>query len=289
MESEASQTAVLVCKGRAVADGRLGVGRFSDPIARELLTAAELEEVDLARAGVPPKGMAARMGYEMLIGNAEVMAPRTVAIDDGVRGRPNAQVVVLGAGLDSRAWRMTELAESQVFEVDHPASQADKQSRVGSLPPAARAVHFVPVDFARDSLDAALARAGHESAVRTTWVWEGVVPYLTREEVIATMRVIGRRSPEGSRLIVNYQAPSPTASVGRIFARSMSVLAKRGDPLAHEPRRSHWSDADMRDLMLRHEWFPTTDEGLLDVADRLGLKLRHRKSVAPGRVMIVDR
>ncbi len=56
-----------------------------------------------------PDGARARMQWEMLRATAEVMVPRTIAIDDAVRERANSQVVILGAGLDGRAWRMPEL------------------------------------------------------------------------------------------------------------------------------------------------------------------------------------
>ena len=123
--TRASATAVLVAQGRAVADGRLAVGRFADPTARWLLRDDELVDVDVARGEAPPRGWSARIGYEMLRANAEVMAPRTVAIDDAVRAAASPQVVILGAGLDGRAWRMAELGGADVFEVDHPASQRD--------------------------------------------------------------------------------------------------------------------------------------------------------------------
>src|SRR6186713_1205856 len=77
--TRASATAVLVAQGRAVADGRLAVGRFADPTARWLLRDDELVDVDVARGEVPPTGWSARMGYEMLRASAEVMAPRTPA------------------------------------------------------------------------------------------------------------------------------------------------------------------------------------------------------------------
>lgn len=59
------------------------------------------------------------------------MVPRTIAIDEAVRARPAPQVVILGAGLDARAWRMKELAGVDMFEVDHPPSQ--HESKTGSV------------------------------------------------------------------------------------------------------------------------------------------------------------
>jgi methyltransferase (TIGR00027 family) len=128
----ASRTAVLVCQARAVAAGRLAVGRFADPVAIRMLRPDERAEVELARGPVP-RGWSERVTYEFLTATAEVLASRTVAIDDAVRRRGHAQLVILGAGLDGRAWRMPELAGASVFEVDQPASQQDKKERITGL------------------------------------------------------------------------------------------------------------------------------------------------------------
>jgi methyltransferase (TIGR00027 family) len=281
-DDRASASAVLVTKGRAVADGRLAVGRFHDPTARALLREDELVDVDVARAGVPPPGWSARMGYEMLQANAETMAPRTVAIDDAIRSAASPQVVILGAGLDGRAWRMDELATVDVIEVDHPASQRDKLTRLGPLTALARSVRFVPVDLTVDDLDAALHGGGHRSTAPTTWVWEGVVPYLSPLEVEATVRIVAARSAPGSTLVVNDQTASVTATLGRLFARA----TRRDDPLAQEPRRSHWSPDAIAALLGAHGFTVRADVGLRDVAGDLGLELTHHRSTSSGRIAV---
>ncbi len=134
----ASRTAVLVCQGRAAAHGRIGEGRFADPVAMALLRDDERVAVQRVRAGDPPKGVRDRVDFEMVRASAGTIVPRTVVIDDAVRARLVPQLVILGAGLDDRAWRMPELAGVEVFEVDHPASQRDKRSRVGDLQPLAK-------------------------------------------------------------------------------------------------------------------------------------------------------
>src|SRR2546430_1210716 len=245
----ASRTAVLVCQGRAAAHGRIAEGRFADPMAMALLRDDERVAVEQVRAGVPPRGWGERVEFEMVRGIADVIVPRTVAIDDAVRARPAAQLVVMGAGLDDRAWRMPELAGVEVFEVDHPASQRDKRSRLGDLQPLAKSVRFVPVDFTRDRLDTALASAGHRSAEATTWIWEGVVPYLSRADVAATVQAVSGRSTAGSRLVVNYQSPVLSAAFGRLAARAMTALARRRSPWSDEPRRSSWTPTAMAELL----------------------------------------
>lgn len=286
---EASRTAILVCQGRAVAQGRLAVGRFEDPTAMRLLREDERGPVLLARSGVAPNAWRDRIEFEMLHANAEVMVPRTVAIDDAVSEWPAAQVVILGAGLDGRAWRMPGLATVDVFEVDHPASQRDKRDRVGELSPLARSLRFVPVDFTGDDLDEALASAGHEASTATTWICEGVVPYLTPAEVEATARVVGGRSAPGSRLVVNYQAPALSARIGRRLAGLLATLALRADPLAHEPQRSAWTPAAMRDLLAGQGFAVARDDDLLSIAEGLRTPVRNRRSLRVGHIAVADR
>jgi len=281
----ASRTAVLVCQGRAAAHQRIAPDRFSDPTAMAMLRADERVPVDQVRAGTPPRGAGARVEFELVRACAEVMVPRTVAIDEAVRGRAAPQLVILGSGLDGRAWRMAELAGMDVYEVDHPASQRDKRDRVGDLPPpAAGPPRYVPVDFARDRLGDALRSAGHQASVPTTWVWEGVVPYLTRAEVTVTVAVLTERSAPGSALVVNYQTPALAAAVGRLAARAMAALAGRPSPWRGEPRRSSWTPAALRDLLNWHGFTVEGDDDLETIARQLSVPVRQRMSLRNGRI-----
>ncbi|WP_425825632.1 class I SAM-dependent methyltransferase [Streptomyces fractus] len=287
----ASRTAVLVCQGRAAADGRTAVGRFADPVAGRLLRDAERVPVDEVRAGTPPKDWQARMTYESVRACAEVVVPRTVAIDEAVRSHPTEQLVILGAGLDTRAWRLPELAHTDVWEVDHPASQEDKRARLteagagsaAELPSVARRVRFTPVDFAVDDLGAALDAAGHDPAAPTTWLWEGVVPYLTRDEVRTTVATLTARSAPGSALVVNYQAPSAKATAGRLLTRVLGSSVTRG-----EPWRSLWKPRQLATLLAEHGWSTTSDEPLLTIADSLDIPARGRASLRSGRVAVAE-
>src|SRR4051812_45949517 len=97
---QASHTAVLVCQSRAAAHGRIVPRRFADPTALSLLHDDERELVRKVREGTPPGPWRERVEYEMVRATAEVMVPRTIAIDDAVRQGPHEQTVILGAGLD---------------------------------------------------------------------------------------------------------------------------------------------------------------------------------------------
>jgi methyltransferase (TIGR00027 family) len=284
---QASRTAVLVCQGRAAADGLIAVGRFADPTAMPLLAPEEREAVQWVRDSVVPRQWRQRVDYETVRASAEVIVPRTVAIDDAVRAHRSPQLVILGAGLDGRAWRMPELAEVAVFEVDQPASQRDKRDRAASLP--GRPPVFVPVDFSRDSLSEALLAAGHHADQATTWIWEGVVPYLTEEQVAATAAAVAGCSAPNSRLIVNFQTPATSTSLGRLAARMLMRSTGRSSFWADEPWRSAWTPDAMAGLLASHGYTVTSDEDLLATAAKLAIPVRHRRSLRHGRVMVADR
>ena len=284
----ASGSAVWVCQGRAVAHGRLAPGRFADPTALALLRDNEAAAVEQARSDEAPKGWSARMRWQIQRLNGLVNVPRTVAIDDAVRAGPKGQIVVLGAGLDGRAWRMDELAGVEFYEVDHPDSQADKQDRAAALGEPVARRHLVPVNFRTDDLGSALAAAGQDAAVATTWIWEGVVAYLTPEEVEATAAVITDRSAHGSRLVVNYQMPSRRATAGRVLARAAMVITGARDPMAGEPRRSSWTPQSMSALLNRHGFSVVADDDLFELAKTLLLDKRRRRSFGSGRVAVAD-
>lgn len=274
-----SQTAVLVCMGRALAHGATSVTRFSDPTALALLPDDARERVARQRAGTPPKGVRGRLQRAHLFGLSRMMVARTVAIDDAVRGCLTPQVVILGAGHDGRAWRMAELRDTVVFEVDHPDTQREKRQRIGALTRAAREVRFVPVDFTRDSLDEALAAAGHDPHVATTWVWEGVTMYLTPADVEATLAVVERRSAAGSRLIVHYVRPST-------LLRGIGGLLLRR---AGEPLRSAYTSEAMRALLARHQFAVVHDQDIATIGAALSADIgRATRYVKHMRIATAD-
>ncbi|WP_261563272.1 class I SAM-dependent methyltransferase, partial [Frankia tisae] len=181
-----------------------------------------------------------------------------------------------------------ELAATPVFEVDHPASQRDKRDRAGELVAGAPPC-FVPVDFSRDDLAAALAAAGHRRSLPTIWIWEGVVPYLTRGEAARTLRIIGDRSAPGSRLIVHYHTPAPSAPLGRWAARLLSALSRQPNPMAREPNRSVWTPGAMRRAVGARGFAVARDDSLLTLARRLDTPIQHRRSLRNGRILVADR
>jgi methyltransferase (TIGR00027 family) len=229
------------------------------------------------------------MAHELVRRTALLMVPRTVAIDDAVRGHGAAQVVVLGAGLDARAWRMPELARTTVFEVDHPASQRDKQRRLGDRAPMARGVVPVAVDLRDEPLGPALTVSSFDASLVTTWVWEGVVPYLTAQAVESTVAQVAELSAPGSLLVVNYQSRSVVALVMRRVMRLVLRVSRQHDPLAGEPWRSMWSPQGMRTLLSVNGFDVTSDADLLSLADAVGLPAGASSSLRNGRVALALR
>lgn len=281
----ASRTAVLVCQARAVADGRLAVGRFADPVASRMLRPEELAEVEVAR-GPAPRGWSDRVTYEFLTATAEVLASRTVAIDDAVRRRGHSQVVILGAGLDGRAWRMPELADTTVFEVDQPFSQQDKRERVAGLDAVAESVRFVPVEFGKDKLGDALDAAGFDRSIPATWVWEGVLPYLADEQVHATLAEVRSCSAPGSQLIATYSTELAINGAGRFALGLLFRVAGRRNPMASEPHISAWSVEQMRAMLTEYGMTVTSDVDQLALARALHTTPKHADHHERSRVVV---
>ena len=132
---------------------------------------------------------------------------RTQLIDDMMAAALEediVQVVILGAGFDSRPYRMSHLRAVDVFEVDHPDTQAAKQRVLTRLFPALpQHVRFVPLDFVRDDLTSVMRVAGYRESARTFILWEGVTNYLTDSAVDSTLRWCSRASP-GSLVLFTY-------------------------------------------------------------------------------------
>jgi methyltransferase (TIGR00027 family) len=284
----ASRTAIFVCQGRAVADGRMAVGRFSDPVARRLLASEELKPVDAARAEATAGQAEGRERWvmESVRACAEIVVPRTVVIDEAVTAALTGQVVLLGAGLDTRPWRLPALETVTVFSVDHPATQADTRARAAELTPVARQLVFAAVDLTTEPLDAALGAAGHDRTAPTVWIWEGVVPYLRKAEVAATATAVAHRSAVGSVLVVNYQTPSLTAKLGRGVANLAARVGRVETATADEPWRSAWTPSGMAELLGARGFVVEQDVDLLQVAHRLDSPTRHSRSLRNGRVAI---
>ena len=138
---------------------------------------------------------------------------RTQFLDDYLRksvAKGIEQLVILGAGYDTRAYRLTELLDSvKVYEVDHPSTQERKISllkqKLGTLPDH---VTYVPIRFNSEDLIENLSAAGYRKKVKTVFIWEGVTYYLSLKAVDNTLQDVPKASANGSSIIFDYFPPS---------------------------------------------------------------------------------
>jgi methyltransferase (TIGR00027 family) len=145
-----------------------------------------------------------------------------------------AQYVILGAGLDSFAWRCPDaLTRLTVYEIDHPATQAWKQQRaeVVALPRNDRH-SFAPIDFEAQTLREGLQAAEFDWAAPTLFAWLGVAPYLTTDAIAATLDTIATAGP-GSELVLSYATSGPPAddTSRRFIDLLKGVAAQSGEPI----------------------------------------------------------
>jgi methyltransferase (TIGR00027 family) len=144
------------------------------------------------------------------------------------------QYVILGAGLDSFAYRRADLLDRlRVFEVDHPASQAWKRHRLDELGIARPAnLVFAPVDFERQTLRAGLEAAGFDFGAPAVFSWIGVTMYLTLEAIEATLATVAA-CPAGSRIVLTYNRPG--SALTGMGLETQTVLARiageMGEPI----------------------------------------------------------
>jgi methyltransferase (TIGR00027 family) len=202
-----SKTAEYMALFRALESKRSRRTRlFADPLATHFLRPSLKRLAFLAR--FPGGGGLVETIADHRIPGARTSAiARTRLIDDllvEAIGNERCQIVILGAGFDCRAYRLPTLKSSGVYEVDHPATLERKcrqlKERFANLP---TNVHYVPIDFNRDSLCSTLEQAGVMSSVKAVFLWEGVTNYLTDEAVDSVLRYVSG-FPLSSQVIFTY-------------------------------------------------------------------------------------
>ncbi len=208
VETRASGTAAATAFLRALAacdpDEAL---RGSDYLAGIFL---EAEQQALLR---DPAQRAWVLKNQLAPGAYELILARTAFFDQIVAQalKDNLeQIVLLGAGYDSRPYRFKELIrDTRIFEVDAPPTQQRKQEclRQAGLSISPQ-ISFAPIDFETGSLREVLQAAGYQPTSQTLFVWEGVSYYLSREAVDQTLAAVRAISPVGSRLSFDYAALS---------------------------------------------------------------------------------
>lgn len=202
---EPSRTALGAAAHRAVHQVLERGCIFTDPLAVRILGADTEAALGDAEADASKRKLRLFIAVRTRFAEDALAA----AVARGVR-----QLVVLGAGLDTYAYRNAFSDRLHVFEVDHPTTQAWKRQRLAAAAiPLPRTLTFAPVDFERETLAGGLATAGFDPAKQSFFTWLGVVPYLTEQAVFSTLEFIARL-PGGAHIVFDYG--NPPASAGDV-------------------------------------------------------------------------
>lgn len=291
MNNKASITALMSSFGRAFHAENEEHPVFADHLAGELMTKEEYAAVG-----------------EHILGSVRFFEPETDCLEQDTKARKcmlrklvnvhiapsplcraayaeqaiktaaitgTKQYVMLGAGLDTFAFRERELlSKYRVFEVDHPLTQADKKERI------ARAgwkvpdnLTFVPVDFTRDSLLERLIAGGFDPFAKTFFSWLGVTYYLSMEAIGKTLDSLSSLCADGSALVFDYPDENFfDASERRV--QNTIMMAKAGG----EPMQSAFSYGELEKLLEKYGFLiyelMTPDDIQRDIIDKAGADMK---------------
>ncbi|MGD1036194.1 MAG: SAM-dependent methyltransferase [Roseiarcus sp.] len=237
-EGQFSRTA-LGAAGRRAAHQVLDGGRvFADPLALRILGEDAQRAVAEARADPALRGL--RLYVAVRSRFAEDAAKR--AIGRGVR-----QIVVLGAGLDTFAYRVEPSEGLRVFEVDYPATQAEKRRRLAAAAIAIpEHVVYAGCDFESEGLAGALAACGFDAQRPSFFLWLGVVSYLTEPAIFAALAFIAEL-PGGGEVAFDYA--NPAASIADDgFRKTHEIVAARAEA-AGEPLRTSFATSELHEKL----------------------------------------
>jgi methyltransferase (TIGR00027 family) len=265
-----SYTARGAAAYRAIHQTLEGGAIFSDPFASRILddeTRARLDET-AADLSLRP--------WRLFIAARSRFSEDTLAacVARGVR-----QIVVLGAGLDTFSLRNPHADQGvRVFEVDYPATQGWKRERLTqaglAIPPS---LTFAPVDFERQSLADGLKAAGFRADRPAFFQWLGVVMYLSRDAVSATLDFIAR-VPE-SEVVFDYAEPFENYPAER--RENVMAVAARAASLG-EPWLSLFDPLELSE-MLRNKGFGVVEDlRLAELTERFYGVLKQGIVIGPG-------
>jgi methyltransferase (TIGR00027 family) len=189
-------------------------------------------------------------------------AARSRLSEDWLAASQARQYVILGAGLDSFAWR--QRGEVKVYEFDHPATQRWKRARLEKLGvPTPSMLEMVEADFEREPVGEVLKASSVDLGQSIFVSWLGVLPYLTSDAIIATLAAL-----PPCTIAVSYVLPkSGWDSATRAFADPMlRAFAELGEPLL-----TLTTPDETGDLLERGGFHVDDDLGALDVNARYGI------------------
>jgi len=239
-------TALVSAFGRAYHSLHDNPKIFNDYLARELITDDEFAEISGYMSGgikffnpekandfpkaqealkwviqtqIAPTPLARARYCEEMLNNAIMIGAK--------------QYVILGAGIDSFAYRNPDLRDKiQIFEVDHPATQKFKKSRIKKagwdIP---NNLHFVSVDFTTDNIAEELKKAGFDYAKCTFFSWLGVTYYLIKENILQMLKLISSISVKGSSIFFDYADEDLFCSEVKRVQNMVAMAQSTGEPM----------------------------------------------------------
>ena len=288
MIDKASITALMSTFGRAFHAENEEHPVFRDSLAKELMTpeeytavqkylldGAQFFEPEIDPAALQPKELLHRLVNVHIAPSPLCRAAYTeqalkTAVLTGTK-----QYVILGAGLDTFAFRETEfLSKYRVFEVDHPLTQADKKERITragwTIPDN---LIFVPVDFTKDSLAQRLVAAGFDPSAKSFFSWLGVTYYLSAEAIDTMLSALSSLCADGSTLVFDYPDENFFAAPEKRVQNTI-MMAKAGG----EPMQSAFSCSELEKLLEKHGFLIyellTSDTIQRDIIDKTGADLK---------------
>ncbi|WP_288618644.1 class I SAM-dependent methyltransferase [uncultured Eubacterium sp.] len=288
MDNSASITALMSSFGRAFHAENEEHPVFADHLAKELMTAEEYAAIQGyilsgSQFFEPKSKFATLKPKELLLRLVNVhIAPsplcRASYTEQSLKRAALIgikQYVILGAGLDTFAFRESEfLSKCRVFEVDHPLTQSEKLERIvhaGWIVPDNLA--FVQVDFTKDSLAERLIAAGFDSSVKSFFSWLGVTYYLSAEAIDTMLSALSKLCADGSTLVFDYPDENffdaPEKRVQNII-----MMAKAGG----EPMQSAFSYGELEKLLEKHGFLIyellTPDDIQRDIINKTGADMK---------------
>ena len=288
MDNKASITALMSSFGRAFHAENEEHPVFADHLAKELMTkeeyaavqgyiigGAQFFEPEIDPAKQEPKKLMRKLINTHIAPSPLCRAAYTQQALKTAALTGTEQYVILGAGLDTFAFRESEfLSKHKVFEVDHPLTQADKRERIaraGWTVPDKLA--FVPVDFSKDSLTEQLTAAGFDTSEKAFFSWLGVTYYLSAKELDKTLAELSSLCADGSTLVFDYPDESFfDASERRV--QNTVMMAKAGG----EPMKTAFSYKELEKLLEKHGFLIyellTPDDIQKDIIDKVGADIK---------------
>lgn len=288
MNNKASITALMSSFGRAFHAENEDHPVFADHLAKELMTTeeyaavqgyvlggAQFFEPEIDPAKQEPKELLRRLVNVHIAPSPLCRAAYTEKALKAAALTGTKQYVMLGAGMDTFAFRETEfLSKHRVFEVDHPLTQADKKERI------ARAgwtvpdnLTFVSVDFTKDSLTERLIAGGFDPSVKSFFSWLGVTYYLSTEAIDKTLAELSSLCADGSTLVFDYPDENFFDAAEKRVQNTV-MMAKAGG----EPMRSAFPYEELEKLLEKQGFLIyellTPDDIQRDIINKAGADMK---------------